>query len=69
MQILQKRAAESTAAEAPMIACLNIRSSDTASDSQRTAEAGRAVKELDVMHVSKRQDNVLSTQLGCSGTH
>lgn len=33
----------------------------------RTAEAGHSVKGLYVMRVSKRQDTVLSTQLGCAG--
>lgn len=65
----QKAFGEVNSVEASMIACLNIRSSATTFDSQRTAEAGRSVKELDVMHVSKRQDTALSTQLGCSGTH
>ncbi len=65
----QKVFGEVNSAEASMIACLNIRSSATTFDSQRTAEACRSVKELDVMHVSKRQDTVLSTQLRCSGTH
>lgn len=31
--------------------------------------AGHSVEELDIMHVSKRQDTGLSTQLSCSGTH
>lgn len=55
--------------KASMAACLNIHSSAIPFDSQSTAEAGRSVRELDVMHVRMRQDTALSTQLGCSGTH
>ena len=65
----QKALSEVNTVESSMIACLNIRSRATNLDSQRTAEAGHSVKELDVMCVSKRQDTALSTQLDCSGTH